>query len=209
MNEIAAWIITVVCAYLLGSIPFAYIVTKYRKGIDIRTVGSHNMGAMNTFYTVGFWWGLTVLLLDVAKGFAAVAVARLLGAPRLAEFAAGIIAVLGHGYTVFLNFKGGKGGATSIGVCAFLMPWGFPVGLSVFGLLLLITKFPTLSYSIALATFLASAWFIYHSPELLIYTAILLLIPAVKYIPRAKEIYAKGGGKLSRFFVRKSMKERM
>ena len=76
MNDILATLIAMVCAYFLGSIPFAYIITKYRKGIDIRTVGSHNMGAMNAFYTIGFWWGLAVLLLDVAKGYAAVAIAR-------------------------------------------------------------------------------------------------------------------------------------
>jgi glycerol-3-phosphate acyltransferase PlsY len=207
MNEILMTLIAVVAAYFLGAIPFAYIITKFRRGIDIRTVGSHNMGAMNAFYTIGFWWGLIVLLLDIFKGFAAVA--GLLGAPRLAEFACGIIAVLGHGYTVFLNFKGGKGGATSIGVCLFLMPWGFPIGLAIFGLLLLVTHFPTLSYSIALASFLGSAWFLYHSTELLIYTCILLLIPAIKYIPRAKEIYARSGNKLSHFFIRKSFKERM
>jgi acyl phosphate:glycerol-3-phosphate acyltransferase len=209
MNEILASIIAVVGAYLLGSIPFAYIITKWRKGVDIRTVGSKNLGAMNAFYTIGFFWGLVVLLLDIFKGFAAVALARYLGCPRLVEFAVGIIAVLGHGYTVFLNFKGGKGGATSIGVCIFLIPWGFPIGLTVFGLLLLLTHFPTLSYSIALATFIGSAWFFYHDTELVIYTCILLLIPAIKYIPRAKEIYSKSGGKLSRFFVRKSFKERL
>ncbi len=209
MNEILATIIGVVTAYFLGSIPFAYIITKYRKGIDIRTVGSHNMGAMNAFYTIGFWWGLVVLLLDIGKGAAAVAIARFLGAPMLGEFACGIAAVLGHSYTIFLGFKGGKGGATSIGVLSFLMPWGLAVGLALFGLLLLVTHFPTLSYSIGVATFIGSAWFIYHSWQFLVFTCVLLLIPAIRYIPRAKEIYAKSGGKLSRFFIRKSFKERM
>ena len=209
MNEILATLIAMVSAYFLGSIPFAYIITKYRRGIDIRTVGSRNMGAMNAFYTIGFWWGLIVLLLDVGKGAAAVAIARMLGAPLLGEFVTGFTAVLGHSYTIFLGFKGGKGGATSIGVLSFLMPWGLAVGLALFGLLLLVTHFPTLSYSIGLATFIGSAWFIYQSWVFVVYTCLLLLFPAIKYIPRAKEIYAKSGGKLSHFFVRKSFKERM
>lgn len=221
MNEILATLIAVVCAYFLGSIPFAYIITKYRKGIDIRTVGSRNMGAMNAFYTIGFWWGLVVLLLDVGKGAAAVAIARALGAwllvePRwllgepllLGEFAAGFTAVLGHSYPIFLGFKGGKGGATSIGVLSYFMPWALAVGLAIFGLLLLVTHFPTLSYSIGLATFIGSAWFIYQSWVFVVFTCLLLLFPAIKYIPRAKEIYAKSGG-ISHFFVRKSFKERL
>lgn len=209
MNETLAMIIAVVCAYFLGSIPFAYIITKYRKGIDIREVGSRNLGAMNVFYMVGFWWGLAVLLMDIGKGAAAVAIARLLGAPPLGEFAAGFVAVLGHSYTVFLGFKGGKGGATSIGVLSFLMPWGLVIGLALFGLLLLVTHFPTLSYSIALATFIGSSWFVYQSWPFLIFTCVLLLIPAIRYIPRAKEIYAKSGGKLSRTLFRKNLKERL
>jgi glycerol-3-phosphate acyltransferase PlsY len=214
MNEILATLIAMVCAYFLGSIPFAYIITKYRKGIDIRTVGSRNMGAMNAFYTIGFWWGLIVLLLDVGKGAAAVAIARWLGASMLGEipigeFIVGFTAVLGHSYTIFLGFKGGKGGATSIGVLSFLMPWGLAVGLALFGLLLLVTHFPTLSYSIGLATFIGSAWFIYQKWEFVVFTCLLLLFPAIKYILRAKEIYAKSGNKLSHFFIRKSFKERM
>jgi glycerol-3-phosphate acyltransferase PlsY len=209
MNEILASIIGVICAYFIGSIPFAYIVTKWRKGIDIREVGSHNLGAMNVFYTVGFWWGLIVLLLDISKGLVPVTLARLIGAPRLGEFAAGMAAVLGHSYPIFLNFKGGKGGATSIGVEAFLMPWGFAVGLAVFGLFLLITHFPTLSYTIGLATFLFSAWFIYHSWEFLAFTCVLLLIPVIRYIPRVKEMYAKSGGKISRLLYRKNLKDRL
>jgi acyl phosphate:glycerol-3-phosphate acyltransferase len=213
MNEILATIIAMVAAYFLGSIPFAYIITKYRKGIDIRTVGSKNMGAMNAFYTIGFWWGLAVLLLDIGKGALAVAIARWLGAATwgnipVGEFIVGFTAVLGHSYTIFLGFKGGKGGATSIGVLAFLMPWGFAVGLTIFGILMFVTHFPTLSYSIALATFIGSAWFIYNSLQFVVFTCILLLFPAIKYIPRAREIYAKSGG-VSRFFVRKSFKERL
>jgi glycerol-3-phosphate acyltransferase PlsY len=209
MNAFLISLIAVVCAYFIGSLPFAYIVTKYRKGIDIRTVGSHNLGAMNVFYTVGFWWGLVVLLLDIAKGAAPVALARLIGAPRLGEFAAGMAAVLGHSYPIFLNFKGGKGGATSIGVLSFLMPWGLAIGLAVFGLFLLITHFPTLSYTIGLATFLFSAWFIYHSWQFLVFTCVLLLIPAIRYIPRVKEMYAKSGGKISRLLYRKNLKDRL
>lgn len=209
MNDLLVSLLAIVCAYIIGSFPPAYLVTRYKKGLDIREVGSHNLGAMNVFYTIGFWWGMSVLLLDIGKGAGAVAIARLLGAPQLGEFAAGIAAVLGHSFPLFLKFKGGKGGATSIGVLSFLMPWGLAVGLAVFGLFLLITHFPTLSYSIALATFIFSSWFIYHSWLFLVFTCVLLLIPVIRYVPRVKEMYAKGGGKLSRLLYRKNLKDRL
>ena len=77
MNNIALSIIALILAYLIGSFPSAFIIAKLRKGVDIRQVGSRNMGAMNTFYKVGFWWGMLVLVLDIGKGALAVAAAWL------------------------------------------------------------------------------------------------------------------------------------
>ena len=124
--------LAIVCAYLIGSFPSAYIICRLRKGTDVRQIGTQNMGAMNVFYTVGFVEGVIVLALDIGKGAAAVALARGLGVPEIVQFLAGLAAVVGHGFPVFLKFRGGKGGATCIGVFAFLMPWCIPFLIGIF-----------------------------------------------------------------------------
>ena len=124
MNEALSIAIAIASAYLLGSIPSAYIVGRLKKGVDIRQIGSQNMGAMNTFYKVGITSGLLVLAVDIGKGTAAVALARWLGVPPIIEMLAGTNAVIGHGFPVWLNFRGGKGGATLIGVLFFFHALG-------------------------------------------------------------------------------------
>lgn len=207
---------SLVIAYLLGSIPSAYMVGRFRKGVDIRKVGSRNMGAMNTFYRVGFWYGILVLVLDIGKGAAAVAIAGALmrlAVPTdflllLIQLIAGVVVVLGHAYPVFLKFKGGKGGATCIGVLACLMPWGAPVYLGLFLLLLVITRFPTLSYAVAFLCFPFLGWLVYHSGALIIYSVAILLIPGLLYIPRIKEMRSKSGG-WKHLFLRRNLKDRL
>jgi len=185
--------LAIICAYLIGSIPSAYIAGRLRKGTDIRQVGTRNMGAMNVFYAVGFVEGILVLAVDIGKGAAAVALARYLGVPEIVQLLAGVAAVLGHGFPIFLNFRGGKGGATSLGILFFLMPWGIPFCVAIFGIILLITRYPTLSYSVALLCFPFIAWFIYHRWELAVFSVGLLVLLLVRYIPRIKEMRAKAG----------------
>jgi acyl phosphate:glycerol-3-phosphate acyltransferase len=199
--------ISIILAYLLGSFPSAYLVARYRKGIDIRTVGSRNMGAMNTFYKVGFWYGILVLCLDISKGVLAVAIPTLFGLDQIFQLIAGAIVVLGHAFPVFLNFKGGKGGATCIGVLVFLIPWGVPAYALIFGVILLITRFPTLSYAVAFLCFPFLAWLVYHSQALIIFSIAILLIPGIKYIPRIIEIRSKSGG-WKHLFLRHNLKDR-
>lgn len=199
--------IAVICAYLIGSFPSPYVAGRLCKGIDIREVGSRNMGAMNVFHTVGFAAGITVLAVDIGKGAAAVALARWLEVPLIAQFFAGAATIIGHGFPVFLKFRGGRGGATCIGVLVFLMPWGIPFYLALFGIGLLLTHFPTLSYSIAFLCFPFVAWLKYHSPELIVYSIGIVLLPAIKYIPRIKEMRAKAGN-WRHVFLRKNTKDR-
>ncbi|MFC1915508.1 glycerol-3-phosphate acyltransferase [Chloroflexota bacterium] len=102
-SQILFIIIAIICAYLIGSFPSGYIMGRLRKGIDIRDVGSRSMGAMNVFYKVGFAEGLLVLAIDIGKGAAAVAIARWLGVPMVAQLCAGAAAVIGHAFPVFLK----------------------------------------------------------------------------------------------------------
>jgi glycerol-3-phosphate acyltransferase PlsY len=165
------------------------------------------MGAMNVFYKVGIVSGLLVMAVDIGKGAAAVAMARWLGVPPITEMLAGATAVLGHGFPVWLKFRGGKGGATVIGALIFLMPWGIPIGIAIFLVLLLLTRFPTLSYSIAMLCFPFIAWLIYQHEDYVVFSLLLLLIPLIRYIPRIREMRAKAGG-WRRLVMRKNLKDR-
>ncbi len=206
-NDIVSVIVALVSAYLIGSFPTAYVVGRLRKGIDIRKVGTRNMGAMNAIYTVGITYGILVLIIDVAKGIAAVMLARWLEVPLTFELVAGGMAVIGHIFPVFLGFRGGKGGAVCIGVFTFLMPWGVPYGAGIFLLLLLLTRFPTLSYSLALCCFPFVGWLVYHSGELTLFSVIILLMLLARYVPRIIEMRTTSGS-WRRVLLRRRLKDR-
>jgi glycerol-3-phosphate acyltransferase PlsY len=206
--NIAFIALAIICAYLIGSFPSAYIAGRVRKGIDIRQVGSRNMGAMNVFYKVGFVAGILVLAVDIGKGAAAVALARWLGVHETVQLLAGVAAVMGHSFPIFLKFRGGRGGATCIGILVYLMPWSIPIYLGIFGLTLLLTRYPTLSYSVAFLCFPFIAWLAYHQWELVVFSIGILLLPGVKYIPRIKEMRATGGS-WRHVALRKNLKDRL
>lgn len=202
-------IVSLVCAYLLGSIPTAYIVGRIRKKTDIREIGTRNMGAMNVYYEIGFLWGTIVLLVDAGKGVAAMAIAEALNVHELIYLLTGIVAVLGHSFPIFLGFKGGKGGATALGVLIYLMkPWAILINFGVFAVIFLITRAPTISYGIAFICYPFIAWYMFdHKWEWIVYTVVLLLIPLIRYIPRIKEMRDKAGN-WRRVFQRKSVSDR-
>ena len=207
-TEIYAIAIAILCAYLIGSFPTAYVVGRLKKGVDIREVGSRNMGAMNVVYTIGLAYGILVLVVDIGKGVAAILLARWLGTSPTIQLVAGGAAVLGHAFPVFLKFNGGKGGATSIGVLALLMPKAIPFGAGLFVAALLITRYPTFSYSLALACFPFVAWLIYHSGTLTLFSIMLLLILVARYLPRVKEMRSTGGS-WRRVVLRRGFKDRL
>jgi glycerol-3-phosphate acyltransferase PlsY len=108
--------------YLLGSIPFGVIVGKIAKGVDIRDFGSGNIGFTNVLRTLGPGPGFVVMFFDIAKGFAAVVLCQILGFNDYMIVAGGILSILGHSYSMFLKFSGGRSVATSLGVFAGLTP---------------------------------------------------------------------------------------
>jgi glycerol-3-phosphate acyltransferase PlsY len=159
---ILSYILTALSAYLLGSIPTGFLVAK-AKGIDIRCVGSGNIGATNAMRVLGKPAGIFVLLMDVLKGYAAVWLCTILVKKLNADadvetlgIIAGICAVLGHNCTCWLKFKGGKGIATTGGVYLALAPWAVLVALAVFILAILLTKYVSVG-SIASALALPTA----------------------------------------------------
>ena len=128
----AAGPVAAVAAYLLGSLPWSYLIVRLHRGIDVRTIGSRSAGATNVLRASGKWAALLALLLDAAKGTAAVVLARALEVGAWWLAAAAAAAVAGHVFPLFLGFRGGKGVATAAGVLAPLVPWAALGALAVF-----------------------------------------------------------------------------
>jgi glycerol-3-phosphate acyltransferase PlsY len=220
-NIVVDIIIAIVIGYLFGSFPSAYLAGRLRKRIDIREVGSKNMGAMNVFYEVGPVDAALVSLADLGKGVAAILLMRWLsGVTPITSFdilrdgITGAAAVIGHIFPVFLKFRGGKGGATAIGTLIFLMPWSVPFLAIVFFITVLITRNPTFSYSLLLIVLPFVAGFIYRDrygePLALVFYSIGLgVFLGLQYIPRLKEMHSKTGGDWRKVIRRRSLKERL
>jgi glycerol-3-phosphate acyltransferase PlsY len=135
---------TLLAAYLLGALPFGYIVTWLVKRTDIRRYGSGNIGATNVMRLLGPAGGLLVLFLDALKGAVAVLLARAAGGGRELLLAAALLAMIGHSYPVFLKFRGGKGAATGIGVLIPLTGWVTAAVLGVAAAVIAATRYVSL-----------------------------------------------------------------
>jgi glycerol-3-phosphate acyltransferase PlsY len=143
-GDAALVLLVIAIAYLLGSIPSAYIVGRLLKGLDIREVGDGRIGMANTYRRVGIVGAIIVGLMDLTKGAMAVLLAQKLGLHLSIVLLAGLTAVVGHNWSVFLHFKGGKGALTTYGVLLALgliywMYWQFIIVVSIAGILTLIT----------------------------------------------------------------------
>ena len=116
-------LIALLGAYLLGTLPTGYLLTRYIAGVDLRSIGSGGTGATNAQRALGTRWGVIVLVVDLLKGAAAVVLARWLGVADLWVALAGVAVVAGHCWPVWLRFRGGKGVATGAGAAFALSPW--------------------------------------------------------------------------------------
>jgi glycerol-3-phosphate acyltransferase PlsY len=154
------WLLTIAIAYLLGSIPFGYLLVRTFRKEDIRTIGSGNIGATNVARSGAKGLGILTLVLDALKGFLAVVIAQHL-APRVGfpagydlAVVAGVAVVIGHCFPVWLGFRGGKGVATALGVFFALVPLTVVLYvLAVFLLIFLLTRYVSLSSILAAAAF--------------------------------------------------------
>src|SRR3954466_4567743 len=138
----------VVAAYCIGSIPFALILAR-RWGSDLRAVGSGNLGAANVMRASGVTAGVLVALLDVGKGAASVWLAARAGDGAGLPAVAGLAAVIGHIYPIWLRFRGGKGVATACGVFSVLTPLAVPPALAIFAAVVWVTKYVSLGSVVA------------------------------------------------------------
>ncbi|HOL18089.1 MAG TPA: glycerol-3-phosphate 1-O-acyltransferase PlsY [Bacillota bacterium] len=133
-----------IISYLLGAVPFGYILTKVIKKVDIRRYGSGNIGATNVLRLLGWRVALPVFLLDAAKGAGAVFIARAFGGQDSVQLAAALAALIGHSFPVFLGFRGGKGAATGLGALLPLGGWVTPILLLIAGTVIAVTRYVSL-----------------------------------------------------------------
>lgn len=171
----------IVVGYLMGTIPFAYVVTKLRSGTDIRDVGSGNVGATNVARALGIPWAITVFILDATKGALFILILKLIQpewvlTQDISQLAL-LLPILGHCFSIFLGFKGGKGVATSSGIIAVISPWAFLCGAGAYLIGLKLSGHSFMGSFAALLTFLVLdlVWFHNFWPiTLLVLTTLLL-----------------------------------
>jgi glycerol-3-phosphate acyltransferase PlsY len=159
----------VVFAYLCSSIPFAYILPKVVKKIDIRKVGSGNPGTANVFRSIGKGAGIVVFVFDTLKGFFPVFFAIFIDNSFSYSVAVATATIVGHMFTIFFNFKGGKGVATGLGVFLALMPLPSLVAFMVFGLVFLLSGYVALGSIFAAVTLPLVAYFAGYGLEAIIF----------------------------------------
>ncbi|PYV06506.1 MAG: acyl-phosphate glycerol 3-phosphate acyltransferase [Acidobacteria bacterium] len=161
--------LTTLAAYLLGSIPFGYLIVRWKRGIDVRGTGSRSIGATNVMRNLGVPGFLATFVLDFGKGALAVLLASKLTAtqghddPRWIA-AAAVAAVLGHIAPVWLRFRGGKGVATGVGVFLALAPVPMGLGIAIFAALVAVWRYISLGSIVATAAFPLLVYFLDHPP---------------------------------------------
>jgi glycerol-3-phosphate acyltransferase PlsY len=136
--------VAVLLAYLIGSVPFALLLSRRWGARDLRRIGSGNLGAANVLRASGVTAGVLVAVLDILKGAVSVMLAQRLGGDTVGPAAAGLAAIVGHVYPVWLRFRGGKGVATACGVFSMLTPMAVPPTLAIFIATVWVTKYISL-----------------------------------------------------------------
>lgn len=174
-------IILVVCAYLIGSIPTGLLLAKAFGGVDIRSAGSGNIGATNVYRTMGRKVGLLTLLGDCMKGVIPVVAAKSLGLPVAWVALVGLSAFLGHVYTIFLGFKGGKGVATALGVFLAASPWAVLAALVIFSLVLYKWRYVSLASITAAALMPSLVALLYKQPAMVGMTLVIAALVIFKH----------------------------
>lgn len=189
--EILCYLVTALLGYLLGSIPTGFLVAQAR-GVDIRAVGSGNIGATNVLRTLGKPAGIFVLFVDALKGWVAVVLMTRLtllafglstdaATMEVCQIIAGVCAILGHNYTCWLQFKGGKGIATSAGVLLALVPWALLTILAIWIIVFALTKYVSLGSLAASAALPFASWATHESTTKVLVTGAMGVLAIYKH----------------------------
>jgi len=188
MDHVLSLIVCLVAGYVCGALPWGLWLGRWFRGVDIRTMGSGNLGATNVYRSLGPGLGIVTLLLDIAKGAvpvwlvpAAPVADRFPGGPELCAIAVGLAAIAGHVWTFLASFRGGKGVATTAGVLLALAPGAFGVFVLVFFATLALTRYVSLGSilgAIAFAIALAAGGAGWTSPRMIFGVAAAVLVIA-------------------------------
>jgi glycerol-3-phosphate acyltransferase PlsY len=181
-------LLVVAVSYFLGSIPTAYLMGWLLRGIDIRTVGSGNVGATNVFRTIGKTAGISTLLIDMAKGLLAMELAFIYCGGDFWPLVAGVAAVAGHSWSVWVNFRGGKGVATSAGVFLALLPGPMGLALLVFAVAFGVARRVSVGSIFAAGTLPLAAFFLGSPPARVILAVVLSVVVIVRHIPNIRRL---------------------
>jgi glycerol-3-phosphate acyltransferase PlsY len=177
-------ILVIVLGYLLGAMPFAYLITRWAKGLDIRSLGTGNPGTANVFRTVGLGPAIAVAPLDIGKGAAPVLLARAASLSEGWALAAGVAAVLGHCYSPYLRFRGGGGMSASIGTLLALMPLETAVMLPLLGLVyIVLTGSSTTGTVVGFTTLIGLAWWRGQPTVHILAPLVLMLLMGLRFLP--------------------------
>jgi len=185
-------ILSIIIGYLLGSIPTAYIVSRIRKGIDIRNVGSRNMGGANVMREIGTHEGIFVGLIDIAKGAGAMLIAQALDIPELWVFGTGFAALVGHNFPVFARFRGGRGSATIIGIFLVLAPESILVTLAVVAIPFFTTRKFLAAILVGFALLPLFVWLLEGSLALVRYALVIDGFMLIRNLSGIKQVLSKG-----------------
>jgi acyl phosphate:glycerol-3-phosphate acyltransferase len=184
-----SWIVTLILAYLLGSLPTALIVSHLVVHADIRQLGDRNMGARNTAHVLGWKAGWVVAAIDISKGACSVWLAQAFGLDSFWQVLTGACVVLGHDFPIFAGFRGGQGLAATIGVFFVLAPRETLYGLVAYLVLYLLMRNFDLSAGAGIALLVFLTWRFGGTPELILgEVAIVLLVPTKKFLDRLQAV---------------------
>jgi acyl phosphate:glycerol-3-phosphate acyltransferase len=200
----------ILCSYLLGAIPFALLTARIN-GIDIRKVGSGNVGATNVFRAVGKGWGVLTFGLDVLKGFLPTFLFPILFPVADPTLPVGLLygcaAVAGHNWPVYLGFKGGKGVATSVGMLLGAAPASVGVGLIFWILTFVISRYVSLASMVAAVAIAASGWWLYGTQAPPVLAIVLTILSTLVIWRHRSNIERMCKGTEHRFGKSKSIRE--
>jgi glycerol-3-phosphate acyltransferase PlsY len=182
-------IIFAVLSYLLGSFPSGYLAFYLAEKKDIRDLGSRSMGATNVLRLKGWKLALPVMVADILKGFLPVFLALKLFPDKRFALLCGFLAVLGHCFPIFIKFKGGKGVATAVGVFSAVAPLSVLIGLTVFLLIIAMTRYVSLGSLLAVLSFPLSVFLLKGDRDLIYLSVAVFLIILIRHSGNIRRLY--------------------
>jgi glycerol-3-phosphate acyltransferase PlsY len=182
-------VVYLILSYLCGAIPFGFIIAKLFKHVDIRTVGSGNTGATNVYRSISKPLGILTLMLDLLKGFVPVYLAMFFYPEyQWLIISVAFITIIGHTFTIFLRFKGGKGVATACGAFLAINPLAVLICFVTFVVILSIFKYVSFASIIAAFMLPISLYFLNALPEIVVFSGIISILVIVRHISNIKRL---------------------